>query len=175
MSLIHGILSRKLNMLLVRDRAYLETLKGLAGASLGIELTDLRFKAVLVFHHTYIEVLPDYAEPQLCLWGKSVDFVRFALVKVARQSMLQAKKIDFKGDLLLLEKIEALIPVFSQFNFDFFKKIVRQRVEYYQEEKVCLVSPILMQHFVNRLLQVQACLDRCELRLNCLIAPESSQ
>ncbi|MCX7124034.1 MAG: SCP2 sterol-binding domain-containing protein [Gammaproteobacteria bacterium] len=171
MSWIHCILERKINVLLVRDPEYMQTLQPLVGASIQFEITDLRFKCGLIFHHTYIEVQPDYGEPQLSLWGKSIDFAQFLCVKEARQRLLQARKIDFSGDLMLLEKLEALIPTLKHLNFDFIKKIVRNRIQYYQEERSSLVSPILMQDFVARLFQIQEQLDRCEVRLNYLSEP----
>ncbi len=165
MSLFHTLLSRQLNRLLVCDREYMQKLQPLAGASLRFDLTDLRFSCVVVFHHTYLEVLSDYPEPQLTLWGKSTDFVRFLLAKESRSALLQSRKIDFSGDLMLLEKLEALLPVFKHLNLNFLKKIIHNRVAYYQEEKPCLLSPILLQDFEDRLQRVQERLDRCEARL----------
>ena len=90
------------------------------------------------------------------------------MAKESRQRLLQKHEVDFSGDLLLLEKLEIFIPIFKHLNFDFIKKIVGNRIQYYQEEQSVLVSPILMAHFVSMLLQLQEDLDRCEARLNCL-------
>ena len=114
MSLIHRMLTRQLNRLLVRDVEYMQKLQPLVGASLLFEITDLRFRATLIFHHTYVELLPDDAQPTLHLWGRSADFGKFLLLKASRQSLLQKREIDFAGDLFLLEKLEALLPTFKQ-------------------------------------------------------------
>ena len=109
-------------MLLVRDEDYRQKLKSLAGASLAFKITDMHFQCVVVFHHQFIEVLPEYAEPDLFLWGKSVHFGQFLLAKESRQSLLQKRQIDFCGDLMLLEKVEAFIPSLKYVNFSFFKQ-----------------------------------------------------
>jgi ubiquinone biosynthesis protein UbiJ len=173
MSLIHSILSRQLNRLLVRDSEYMQSIAPLVGVAIGFKLTDLKFQAVLVFHHTYIEVLPEQSVQQqidLHLWAKSADFIKFLLAKESRQLLLQKGIVDFSGDLLLLEKLEVLIPTFKHLNVDFFKMIVRNRVAYYQDEKAVWVSPVQLTDFVDRLLQIQFQLDRCEMRLDCLVA-----
>ena len=169
------MLTRQLNRLLVRDVEYMQKLQPLVGASLLFEITDLRFRATLIFHHTYVELLPDDAQPTLHLWGRSADFGKFLLLKASRQSLLQKREIDFAGDLFLLEKLEALLPTFKHLNLSLLKKIVRNRVDYYQEERSCIASPNQVAHFGSSLLQLQERLDRCEARLVYLIDRASSQ
>ncbi len=163
MSLLHRLFEKKLNFLLVRDPDYFEHLAPLAGKVMGFEIRDLGLEIYLLFHHTYIEVKPDYVEPQLRLWGRSIDFAKFLFLKEARPALLQSQRVDFAGDLMLLENLESWLALDIQ--FDFLKKILKNRIAYLQEERACLVSPILYQDFVERLLLLQEGLDRCEARL----------
>ena len=90
-------------------------------------------------------------------------------MKGQRQSLLQQRKIEFTGDLLLLEKVEAFFQALGlQFPSALIargKSVVANFVENLQEEKRILLSPILYQHFVDELLSLQESVARLSARV----------
>ncbi len=167
--MIHSILQNRLNALLVRDPQYLQHFAPLAGHSIVLKITDLRLTLGYRFHHSYVEVLKNVEAPELVLQGKSLDFGSFLFMKGDRQALLQQKTIEFSGELLLLEKLEAFFKAVGlQFPSGLMargKRALNNSVEVLQEEHQILVSPILYQHFVEELLALAEDIDRLSARV----------
>lgn len=169
--MIHSILQNRLNALLVRDPQYLQHLAPLVGHSIVFKVTDLRLNLAYRFHHSYIEVVHHINDPDLVLEGNSINFGRFLLMNDYRQALLQQRRIEFTGELLLLEKVEAFFKAVGlQFPSVLVKRgnsAVANIVENLQEERHVLLSPTLYQHFVDELLTLGSDVDRLKHRLVC--------
>jgi len=91
---------------------------------------------------------------------------------------LQQERVIFAGDLQVLERLEKFL---NHFHFGLLKFIptkraqqfLRNQVEYWQEEKQILASPVLCDDFKDQVFSLQQELDRCTARLAVLEAYES--
>lgn len=167
--MIHSFLQRQLNALLARDPQYLKHLAPLSGHSIVFKITDLRLTLGYRFHHSFIEVLKNVEAPELVLQGRSFDFGSFLFMKSDRQSVLQQKKIEFSGELLLLEQVETFFKAVGlqlpSGVMERVKQTLNNAIEILQEERQILVSPTLYQHFVDELFSLSSELDRLECGL----------
>lgn len=165
-----GVLQTILNRFLNCSPRYFSYLEEVAGLVITIKLTDFPLKFSLAFHHSFIEVLPEAEDPTLVLSGRLIDFIIFASQKNKRQQLLQAQRIDFKGELLQLEKIENFL---NNFNFKFLallplsqvKRFLKNQVEYWQEEKQLIASEVLTDHLKDSILTLQQDLDRVDAKI----------
>lgn len=167
------ILQSLINRVLNLNPHYLHYLQDVAGISVAMEFTDLPFKSTIIFHHSFIEVCSDIEAADLVLSGKLVDFICFAAQKSKRQELLQNQRIDFTGDLMVLEKVEAFLSHFNLQILAFLpiakiKRFLENQIEYWQEEKEILASPILFDHLQDETLKAQQELDRLEARIQIL-------
>ncbi len=167
--MIHSILQNRLNALLVCDPQYLQHLAPLAGHSIVFIVTDFRLTLAYRFHHSYVEVVRHIEDPDLMLEGSSMNFGSFLLMAGQRQALLQQRKIEFTGELLLLEKLEVFFKAVGlKWPMGLAtrgKAMVDNVVENLQEESHALLSPTLYQHFVDELLSLQEGVARLSARV----------
>ncbi len=163
--MIQSTLNRILNL----NPDYLTYLEDVAGLSITLDLIDVRFKRKIIFHHSFIEVTAEVGDSQLELTGKLIDFITFALKKNQRQKLLQASLIDFKGDLMVLQQLEAFLNHFDMqrlvaLPISQIKRFLTNEVEYLQEERHVLASPHLFAYFQEEVLDLQQKLERLAFR-----------
>ena len=167
------MLETTINRILNLNPHYLRYLPEIAGLAVAIELSDLPIKITLRAHHSFIEIKSGLHEADLHLTGSSVDFLRFANQKDQRQKLLQANKVQFQGDLAVLQRLEPFlnhftIPSFILSPFLQLKRFAGNQVEYWQEEQQLLASPILFDYFKDELLDLQQETARLDARLQVL-------
>lgn len=160
-----------INRILNLNPHYLNYLQEVAGISIIVRLTDFPFHCKFIFHHSYIEVNDHLEDADLVLAGRLIDFIIFAAQKDQRQNLLQAEKISFTGELMVLQKIEKFL---SHFNLKLLKLIpiakikrfLENQVEYWREERGVLASPVLFEYLQDELLELQQDIDRIEARIH---------
>lgn len=187
--IIEPLLERSLNAVLTHDRNYLAHLRPLINRTIGFEVTEWALTFSLHFEPTHITVNSNIENVDLCLSANTLDFLAFALMKSTRQTLLQEHKVTFRGDLLLLEKLEVF---FQSLDFDFpeaikascrwatplkqsLKQGLKNQLEFQQEEAKNLISPGLYHHFVESLLILQQDTERLSARLASLSETSPSQ
>ena len=171
--MLQTILNRFINL----NPHYLVYLQEMAGRSIAIGFKDIPLKLTLQFRHSWIEVQAGVHNADLSLSATSLDFLIFATKKAERQKLLQHERVVFVGDLQVLERLEKFL---NHFQFGLLKLVpmrkiqqfLRNQIEYWQEEKQILASPILGDDFKDQVFSLQQELDRCAARLAVLEACE---
>ncbi len=183
---------------LEQDPLYYKDLKSLSGKNITFFLTDVKLKIILSFTATQVNVIYQkdlqhvpLAEDtiNLMLWGRSLDLSAFAFCRAQRSALLSAGKVQFQGDLFMLEALTKLfthreflentsipLPIKQLFLHHaprFFKwpehalAVVRDTAVDYLQEEIRLIPSyryfeLLQEEFLNLLTK----LDRLEARLD---------
>lgn len=159
-----------LNRLLNLNPHYLQYLEEIAGLSVAVDFTDIPLQFTFIAHQSFIEIQTGVHNPLLHLTGSTASFISFAAQKDRRQELLQQGSISFNGDLMVLSKLETFL---AHFNFKWLaifpiakiKRFLENQVEYMQEERQVLASPILFDHLRDEILLCQQEIDRLIARL----------